>query len=208
MCAQCNSALGNEQVRLIGPLAKLFKGQTKIIPAELAYPVARYFQRIGLLMDLESARFDPTIMNENIADTKFNAVYRRSDSYFDDAERCDFRGGEVLQNISILLGKHSGSYGRSYTITTVPCSTRDNYREPCLQRKILLSIKKVTCVIFLGIGTEYSRNEKLQGLTVSNEDFVLDRARISNNLDIKKNLAAVQVYSDGSSDAVFDSPHM
>lgn len=169
----------------------------------------RYFQRIGALVDLESSEFNAAIMNESTADIDFNKRFARSAPFFDPIERQRFRDGDVLPNIQIFLGKHRGSHGRNYGMTTVSIGViaQADARHDRMRRKFIFSIEKVTCCIAIGLAPDANRNTKLQRLSISDEFFRLDPHKISSDLDIKTNLAMFNQFSDGSTDMSLFSPH-
>lgn len=59
MCRDCNHLLGKELSPLSALITKVYKGETNTVPAKHTRSFLRYFQRIGLLVDLETAAFDP-----------------------------------------------------------------------------------------------------------------------------------------------------
>ena len=72
MCKSCNHELGKEFTQLTGVLVKLFRGETNKIRQEHCKSAIRYFQRIGILVDLECAEFDPRLMTESEKDIEAN----------------------------------------------------------------------------------------------------------------------------------------
>lgn len=119
MCKCCNGRLGTEQAKLTPILEKFFKGKTNKIPKEHLEKALRYFQRIGILVDLETAVYDCKLMEEAKKDEKLNQYTKRSPSYLTPEERLLFINGDILPNITVYLGKHRGQHGSQYTMNVL-----------------------------------------------------------------------------------------
>ena len=201
MCGECNHRLGQEFTDLIPALAKLFSGRTNKIPDSLLRTAIRYFQRIGILVDLESSIFDPILMTESEKDIATNSKLVRGPSFLTQAERVYFLNGAILPNISVFLGKHYGEYGRQMAMTVVRCE--DGHllgpeRNGSFQKKFIFAIEKVTALIVVGRTFDINTNQKLKLLDSDELSFSLNPKMISSDADIELNLALYDNHLDGS----------
>lgn len=190
MCGDCNNLLGKELTPLSALIAAIYKGQTNIIPAKHAHPFFRYFQRIGILVDLETAAFDPTVMRQSEDDTNFNRNYHVCPPMLSPEQRSMFLAGDLVQNIEVYIGRHHGTYGKGY-LMNVPFA-RDGDRKVQIFKTIIFSIEKFTCLI--SIGSAPNENPKLQRIEPTNSDIRINRELISTDADIKLNYAPFDVY--------------
>lgn len=193
MCRTCNNELGEEISILTALLERFFKGKTNTIPADRAKLALRYFQRIGILVDLETSSFDPEIMTEDEKDIRANRHFGQTPPFLSKFDREMHRKGDILPAVKVFLGKHRGSHGRCYAMNVA----RFGDRGGPLQRKFIFSISHVTCLIIVG-DANVNRNAKLQRFESEDSSFTLNIKNISTDSDVMLNYNPFTSYIDGS----------
>lgn len=195
MCESCNNELGKELSPLSGRMVKLFKAETNTISSDLAYGFLRYFHRIGAIVDLETSSVGTLPATESQDDTIFNRNYHTSPPMISEEARREFRAGGLLQNIAVHIGRHHGSYGKSYAMNLM--FSRPPSRTETYYKGFTFSIDRFTCLVEIGPST-LNRNEKLSKIELDGTDIRLSPSKISTDADVRKNYAPVDVYPNES----------
>lgn len=205
MCRQCNEDLGKEMAIITPKLVKLAKARTNLISKEDSRLALRYFQRIALLIDLETMAYDPSIMSESSDDLKYRQPYIQGPEVFTEDERHRFRNGEVLSDVGVFLSRYRGIKGSLYDMDLAPYidlrSPRKNGKRQ-VHRKFIFSMPKLTYLLIIGRNGSVL-NKKLQRFSDPDHEFRLDHKNPSYDKDILNDYAAQTIHLDGS----FDSGH-
>lgn len=200
MCRSCNGELGKELTKLTHVLENFFKGRTNRISDEHCRLALRYFQRIGILVDLEASAFDPLLMIESAEDIASNQSYGRSPSYLSLSEREAFRAGALLSDVNVFLGRHKGTHGRGFSMNVARFGD-EHYasgdKKGLWSTRFVFSIMQVTCMVNIGRNL-FNKNEKLQLFRQDAKEFRLDITKVSSNEDILKNYASFTTHLDGT----------
>ena len=208
MCSSCNNFLGEELSDLSLCIAEFFKGRLlhttgqfeHTIPQRYVALALRYFQRIGILIDLETAKFDPDIMKEAKADQQKNFLTRRFPPVISSSERAEFREGGTLSRVGVYLGVFRGRSGDIVPINIANGFTpfKDAQGSKLRPNKcITFTVKGVTCFIEVGVD-HANQNPKLVRLEDTTSAFRLNPNNASSDRDIFLNYAAVTRHIDGS----------
>lgn len=200
MCASCNNGLSDE-MNIASPIINdLFKGNIYVIEQPHLFFVTRYFQRIGLLMDLECSTFDSSIMTEKSSDSISYQMMHRLPICFSATERQNFMNGSLLPNIHVFLGCHRGRYGEGYVSEFANIILSRGLKGNILKR-FVFSIKKITGLICIG-NPPFNKNPKLRQLRGDVDGFQLDKMITSRDSDVEKNLNSFDLFLDGSSASI------
>lgn len=193
MCEKCNNDLGKELSKLTALLVKLISGETRRIPAPSRRTALRYFQRIGLISDLESSSFDPKTMTESQSDLEFAKHFpsRQQPAILSPADRENFRNGECPRNVRVYLGRCEKGVGHRF-----PFSVDLIRRETGFEKRAVFAFNELTGLIAIGSKAE-NFNPKLVELTEDGADFRLGPLA-SNVNDINKNRSRLDGFSDGT----------
>lgn len=192
MCSGCNHLLGRELTPLSALITKIYKGETNVVPARYTCSFLRYFQRIGILVDLETAVFDPATMRQSEDDTNFNRNYHGCPPMLSREERGMFLSGAIIPEVKVYAGRQHGLHGRDYRMNVAFLRTED--RKEQAYKAITFSVDRFTCLIALGFYP--NMNPKLREVTLNGCDFVLDRHLISTDADVELNYAPLETYPE------------
>ena len=199
LCKKCNEALGGEHTELTQKIVRLFSGQTNRIPSAFRTKFIRYLQRIGIIIDLETAAFDPTTMTEDQKDIEANLRYRKFPPTLSAESRSRFVSGEVLNEITVFIGKHTGNHGKNFAINIAPIVVMEDGKGGTMsvEKRISLCFPRVAVLIYVGNHPQNS-NKKLSQLAHTGGDIKLDPKNISNDADVILNYSKHTIHLDGS----------
>lgn len=193
MCEACNNGFSNEMKIVTEPIARLMKGVSNRILGVKPKIVVRYFQRVGAILDLETAIFDPILMRESDADIARSQPYLRCPPVLDANERKILVSGGVLGRVHVHLGKHSGEIGRNFGMTFA------NILDPsgALVKRFIFAFGSLTGLVCIG-NVFHNRNAKLASINDCNGEIRLDPMRISFDGDVQLNCNSFTTHPDGS----------
>lgn len=197
MCTACNNKNGKEISIISQSIAKFFKGELPSIPKSHNARILRYFQRIGLLIDLETCAFDAKIMTEAASDHSEQHFGRPVASA---AQRKSYIDGEFLENVSVHLCRCEESSGKDYPMkvgkrATWGATTTDASQPSA--KAFLFAIDKAAAMITVG-SPVVERTGQMKLLEMSESFLRIPKRPLLSWSKLENNVSSFTTNLDGS----------
>lgn len=167
MCKDCNERNGREISEISKKIVLLFKRAVSGVLEKDSRLIHRYFQRIGLLVDLETCAYDSAIMTQDRREIEENAIHHRGGPIVGEAERRSFIDGDMANSVSVHLSRYDLQHGRQYPMTVARSSIYPNLNQPCAKR-FIFAIERLAVMVSIG-SPVFDRTERMTPLPQSSK---------------------------------------
>jgi hypothetical protein len=159
-CGNCNKGfLRRELEAAKEPLMGLIEGTPHQNTPEDRGALARYWERVGLIVDVITSNYQITAAYESGKEFKVSKEHRQTPPLYSDRQHKEWRGGGKLLDMHIYVGFHDGILGinPSTSIAHPRVVEREEVREGgavekrlTFEKRFLMTIGKLSVCVWMG----------------------------------------------------------